>query len=252
MQKNTKTDIFVDRMQTPLKATDNLIAKRLASINEDIDGLCKKTGRDPAGVTLVAVSKTYSVEHIREAYDAGHRHFGENRVQELVPKMQALPDDIVWHMIGTLQSNKVRLMAERVNCIQSVVKTSHLKEIEKRAALHQRTISVMLQVNISQEDQKSGCEPEELPALLDYAAQLSHVRVDGLMGLGELTANRERIRQQFQQLYELREQHRDTSRNNVSLKHLSMGMSADYDMAIEEGATIIRIGSAIFGQRDYP
>lgn len=229
-----------------------MIAKRLSSIKEDIASLCEKAGRDPDEVTLVAVSKTYPVERILEAYDAGHRHFGENRVQELVPKMQALPDDIIWHMIGTLQSNKVRLMADRVNCIQSVVKTSHLKEIEKRAAMHERTISVLVQVNISNEDQKSGCEPEELPALLDHASQLSHIRVDGLMGLGELTANRDRIREQFRHLFALREQHRAFSRSNVSLEHLSMGMSADYDMAIEEGATIIRIGSAIFGERDYP
>jgi PLP dependent protein len=137
---------------------------------EVIADICKKCGRDPGGVRLVAVTKTHPEETIMEAYGEGLRHFGENKVQELVPKMAALPDDIEWHMVGTIQTNKIKDLAGRVNWIHSISKAKYLKELEKRAARVDRVIRVLIQVNISGEDQKSGCEPEELAEILKYAA----------------------------------------------------------------------------------
>jgi PLP dependent protein len=228
-----------------------VIRKNLTMLYEVIADICKKCGRDPGGVRLVAVTKTHPEETIMEAYGEGLRHFGENKVQELVPKMAALPDDIEWHMVGTIQTNKIKDLAGRVNWIHSISKAKYLKELEKRAARVDRVIRVLIQVNISGEDQKSGCEPEELAEILKYAAGLKYVSVHGLMGMAALTADRDEIRRQFRMLRELRDRHRGHEAGNVRLDELSMGMSGDYDIAIEEGATMIRLGSSIFGSRDY-
>ena len=226
-----------------------MIKRKIQAIQETIADICKQCGRDPANIRLIAITKNFPEETILEAYNAGMRDFGENKVQELVPKMEHLPGDIEWHMVGTVQANKIRHMSERVDWIHSISKIKYLKELEKRAAPTGRKIRVLIQVNISGEDQKSGCEPGEIAGLLSYASGLDHVAVHGLMGMASLTADRDTIRKQFQMLRSLRDGHRSHESDNITLDELSMGMSGDFDIAIEEGATMIRIGSAIFGSR---
>lgn len=228
-----------------------MVKENLQKIRSQIDEICKKAGRDPSEVLLIAVSKTKPVKAIREAQAAGQIHFGENRVQELVEKMEQLDESIKWHMIGTLQTNKIKYMIDRVDWIESVHKIKALQEIEKRAGRVKRVIQTLIQVNISGENQKSGCDPEELRDILTYAQNLKWLRVRGLMGIAELTENPEDVRPQFRLLRTLRDQHRDLEDEIVTLDHLSMGMTHDFHVAIEEGSTMVRIGTAIFGEREY-
>ncbi len=228
-----------------------MIRKNLNLLNQTITEICKQCGRNPEDIRLVAVTKTHPEETIMEAYDAGLRDFGENKVQELVPKMEKLPADVIWHMVGTVQTNKIKDLVARVDWIHSISKVKYLKELEKRAARVDRIIRVLIQVNISGEDQKSGCEPEQLAGILQYAAGLHHVTVHGLMGMASLTADRDQIREQFRMLRRMRDGHRKLETESIRLDELSMGMSGDYDIAIEEGATMIRLGTSLFGGRDY-
>ncbi len=228
-----------------------MVRENLQKIRSLIDETCKQAGRDPSEVLLVAVSKTKPIDAIKEAQAAGQIHFGENRVQELVEKMEQLDESIQWHMIGTLQTNKIKYMVGRVDWIESVHKSKALKEIEKRAGRMKRVIQTLIQVNISGENQKSGCEPEELRDILRYAQNLKWVKVRGLMGIAELTDDPEEVRPQFRLLRKLRDDHRDMENENITLDHLSMGMTHDFHVAIEEGSTMVRIGTAIFGEREY-
>ncbi len=231
------------------------ISEGLEQVEERISKACRSAGRDPEEITLVAVSKMKPTEDIREAVQCGQLHFGENRAKELQDKMETLEDldQIQWHMVGTLQTNKIKYMVERVNWIQSIPKKKSLREIEKRASRIDRTIHTLIQVNISQEVQKSGCEPDDLPAILEYARDLEHVRVRGLMGMAEFVKpeQQEKVRPEFRLLRELREKYANYSKGSVDLEHLSMGMTNDLETAIDEGATIVRVGRAIFGERDY-
>jgi PLP dependent protein len=219
------------------------LRSRIDEVRTRIRTAALSCGRDPESIQLIAVSKTYPVESIHEAAACGLTAFGENRVQELVPKMETGPDSAEWHMIGTLQTNKIKYLAHRVDWIDSVPSVKALKEIEKRAAAADRVINVLIQVNISDEDQKSGCEPVDLPALMAAASAMPHVAVRGLMGIASLEADLDVVRPQFRALRELRDAHLSAD------AHLSMGMSHDMEVAIEEGATMVRIGSSIFGQR---
>jgi len=158
---------------------------------------------------------------------------------------------VQWHMIGTLQTNKIKYMAGRVNWIHSIPKKKALKEVEKRASGIGRSINTLIQVNISDEEQKSGCEPDDLKALLEYAQGLKWTKIRGLMGMASLEEDLELVRPQFRMLKELRDHHRNMETNNIQLEHLSMGMSNDFEVAVEEGATMVRVGSAIFGERQY-
>ncbi|MEX0680142.1 MAG: YggS family pyridoxal phosphate-dependent enzyme [Balneolales bacterium] len=228
-----------------------VIKENIEQLNRQIQEVCNRCGRDPDQIRLVAISKTHPAETIQEAYQAGIRDFGENRVQELVTKIDQLPSDIIWHMVGTIQTNKIKDMIHRVDWIHSISKRKYLKEIEKRAALADRSIRILIQVNISEEAQKSGCDPADLAGILEYASTLKRVTVHGLMGMAELTDDRELIRHQFRFLRTIRDKHRMHETRNIQLDELSMGMSGDYDIAIEEGATIIRLGTKLFGSRDY-
>lgn len=227
------------------------IADHLESINERIKNAATSAGRSPSDITLIAVSKTKPNAMIQEAIDAGQVHFGENKVQELQDKMPEFGDDIQWHMIGNLQTNKIKYLVERVNWIHSIPKIKALKELEKRAGKVERVIDTLIQVNISDEDQKSGCAPEDLPKLLEYASELKWVRVRGLMGIATFADDPEVVRPEFALLREIME--KNTSYNNdvIQLKELSMGMTNDLEVAVEEGATMVRVGSAIFGERNY-
>lgn len=227
--------------------SDILISWR--EVRNAVDSAAIDSGRNPEDVLLVAVSKTYSYDKIKLLYDAGHRNFGENKVQELVPKMEEGAGDVVWHMIGGLQTNKIKYIAPRVDWIHSVAKIKALHEIEKRAGDAQRVINVLVQVNISEEDQKSGCEPDELKELLLESRGFKHVLVRGLMGMASFEEDAELVRPQFKMLRELRDLYKNFNEGALLLEHLSMGMTHDMEVAIEEGATIVRIGSAIFGER---
>lgn len=228
------------------------IQQNLNTINEQIRKICEECGRTPDEITLVAISKTKPNEKIMEAFGAGQVHFGENRAKELEDKMEQIEEPgIQWHYVGALQTNKIKYMVDRVDWIESVHKKKALKEIEKRASDIDRVINTLIQVNISDEDQKSGCDPEQLPTILEYAQQLKHTKVCGLMGMATFTDDMEKVRREFSKLRELRDSHRNSYSGSVNLEHLSMGMSNDFEEAIREGSTMVRIGTAIFGERNY-
>ncbi|MCL1672441.1 YggS family pyridoxal phosphate-dependent enzyme [Elizabethkingia ursingii] len=203
----------------------------------------------PANVKLVAVSKTHPAEAIQEVYNLGQRVFGENKVQEMVAKQPVLPNDIQWHLIGHLQSNKVKYIAEFVDTIESVDSEKLLEEINKQAAKHNRKIKVLLQVKIAEEDSKTGMEVSETKELfLKYTqGHFGNVEITGLMGIGTFTDDTEQTKREFLFLKRLFDQ----LSIQKKLETLSMGMSGDYQLAIECGSTSVRIGSSIFGARDY-
>lgn len=230
------------------------ICSNIDKVHKRIREACEQAGRDPKEVSLIAISKMKPLEDIEEAYRCGQLHFGENRAKELQDKMDSCShDDIQWHMVGNLQTNKIKYMVNRVNWIDSVPKKKTLREIEKRASRIDRVINTLIQVNISGEDQKSGCEPEDLAKILKYAQGLQHVRVRGLMGMATYVDPKEveQVRPEFQKLREIRDNHREWESPNIQLDELSMGMTNDMEIAIQEGATIVRVGRAIFGERNY-
>jgi pyridoxal phosphate enzyme (YggS family) len=202
----------------------------------------------PSHVTLVAVSKTKSVEEISQAYEAGQRVFGENKIQEMASKWEELPKDIAWHMIGHVQSNKVKYMAHFVDLIHGVDSFKLLKEIQKQAIKHDRTIRCLIQIRIAEEETKFGLPEEELEALLKAAEDLPNVQIAGLMGMATFTDNQNQITFEFNKLKDLYDKVKSSS---ASMNTLSMGMSGDYSIAIECGSNMIRVGSKIFGERNY-
>jgi PLP dependent protein len=207
---------------------------------------------DTENVSLIAVSKTHPPELLLEAYAAGVKDFGENKVQEMVEKFEALPKDIRWHMIGHLQRNKVKYIASFVHLIHSIESERLLQEVEKQGAKVGRIINCLLQVHIAREETKFGLSEEELLTLLQSPAMadMRHVRICGLMGMATYTTDVDLIRQEFRSLKELFERIKAMpSIPNVNMEELSMGMSSDYTIALEEGSTLVRVGSAIFGQR---
>lgn len=204
----------------------------------------------PDDVTLVAVSKTKSEKEIMEAYENGQRVFGENKVQEMVSKWEQLPKDIQWHMIGHLQRNKVKYMAPFVSLVHGVDSFKLLKEIDKQAAKHDRIIPCLLQIHIAEEQTKFGLEQSELEQLIssEEFVQLRHISIHGLMGMATFTQDRNQIRKEFNSLKSLFDHIKKVVPH---MTVLSMGMSGDYDIAVEEGSTMVRVGSSIFGARNY-
>ncbi|PIE49449.1 MAG: YggS family pyridoxal phosphate-dependent enzyme [Flavobacteriales bacterium] len=202
----------------------------------------------PKDVMLIAVSKTKTIAEIKEAYDAGQRHFGENRIQEMAEKQTQLPDDIRWHMIGHLQRNKVKYMAEFVHLIHGVDKLKTLKEINKRAKSCGRVIHCLLQAKIAEEDSKFGMSFEDIEKLLQSETyqKLKNIQIDGLMGMATFTGNTSQINKEFEKLHLF---YKKLKTLYPQFKTLSMGMSGDYKIAIENGSNMVRIGSAIFGNR---
>lgn len=204
---------------------------------------------DGADITLVAVSKTKPVEDILELYELGQRDFGENYVQELVDKQASLPKDIRWHFIGHLQSNKVKYIAPFVHLIHGVDSLKLLKEINKEAGKNNRIIDVLLQVYIAQEETKFGLDEEELKIVLNESVSLNHISIKGLMGMASFSDDLQKVRGEFRNLKTLFNKYASLSTINHPLSTLSMGMSGDYKAAIEEGSTMVRIGSLLFGAR---
>lgn len=218
-----------------------------------IDNNLKKIkGELLPGVTLVAVSKTKPVAIIQEAYDAGQRVFGENKVQELVEKQEALPKDIQWHMIGHLQSNKVKYIAPFVNLIHGIDSLKLLKVVNKEGLKNKRKIPCLLQVHIAQEETKFGFDEQEILQLIeeDIFSDLSHVEINGLMGMASYTPDQEQVKKEFRGLHLLFKKLKSSYfSKKPEFATLSMGMSGDYDLAMQEGSSMVRIGSAIFGSR---
>ena len=208
----------------------------------------------PQGVTLVAVSKFHPVEALWEAYNAGQRVFGESRAQELSAKQKVLPEDIEWHFIGPLQSNKVKDIAPFIHLIHSIDSLKLLAEVNKQAKKHNRTIRVLLEIHVAQEESKHGLSPEECKELLrdESLAEFQHIRICGLMGMATNTDDTGLIREEFRKIHDLFIELKETlCKDNVDFKEISMGMSHDYPIAIQEGSTLIRVGTSIFGEREY-
>lgn len=227
------------------------IPANITAIKEQITEACKAAGRDPNSVKLIAVSKTKPDSDIQMALDAGQLDFGENKIQELTGKMDRLDARAVWHMVGALQSNKIKYMAEKVHWIHSVPKIKTLNEIEKRAEAANREINCLIQVNISDENQKSGCAPDELNELLTAASKMKFAKVRGLMGIATDTNDEDLLRKEFGLLRTLKEEAAIAFDGHLDLTELSMGMTNDLAIAISEGSTMVRIGTAIFGGRNY-
>jgi len=214
------------------------------------ENLIKLNKQLPKHVSLVAVSKTKPVTDIQEAYDEGQRIFGENRIQEMVNKYNVLPKDIEWHMIGHLQRNKIKYMAHFVDMIHGVDSLKTLQEIDKQAKKHQRIIKCLLQVKIAKEETKFGMDAESIRSILksELLEGLTHVKIEGLMGMASFTSDMLEVSKEFSSLKSLFD---ELNEDGHQLPVLSMGMSGDYMTAIEQGSNMIRVGSAIFGLRNY-
>ncbi|WP_242654582.1 YggS family pyridoxal phosphate-dependent enzyme [Symbiobacterium thermophilum] len=227
------------------------IMENVSLVLERIRRAAERAARDPAGVRLVAVTKTRTVEEIEAVLAAGIRDLGENRVQELRSKAPFLQDrQPTWHLIGTLQTNKVKQALEWAELIHSLDRSALLSELVKQAERRGRPVDALVQVNVSGEASKHGLPPGDLEPFLRQVAQQRWVRVRGLMTMAPLSDNPEDARPHFRRLRQLRDQMQALGIEGVSLEHLSMGMSGDYEVAVEEGATLVRVGTAIFGPRD--
>lgn len=226
------------------------IADNLAAVQERIAAAARQAGREPGEVTLVAVSKTHGADKVGQAWAAGQTVFGENYVQESREKIPALGPGPLWHFIGHLQSNKARLAAELYDVMQSVDRLKLAKALERRALELDKRLGVLLQVNVGGEAQKAGCSPEDAPALAQAVAELPGLELMGLMTMPPFFDDPQRARPLFAQLRELAAK-LAVDLPEGSMRHLSMGMSGDFEAAIAEGATLVRVGTAIFGDRDY-
>jgi len=225
------------------------VAQNISLIRERIAVACRRAGRQPDEVTLVAVTKTVLAPMIREALAAGITTIGENRVQEASGKFAEIDEAAAWHLVGHLQTNKVKKALSIFSVIQSVDSSRLAEEIQRHAELSGRFVEVYLEVNTSGESSKFGIEPKHAVELARRISQLSNLRLNGLMTIGALTPDRERLRGCFWLLRQLRDEINATHLQNVKLQTLSMGMTDDFEMAIEEGSTMVRIGRAIFGER---
>lgn len=228
-----------------------MLENNLKNIEENIIEVCNKVNINSNEITLIAVSKTKTIEMIKEVYNLGVRNFGENKVQELKEKYNLLPKDIKWHMIGHLQTNKVKDIIDKVHLIHSV-DSIHLAEvIEKEAAKKDIIVNILLEVNASGEESKYGIKTEELKKVIEEISKFSHIKIKGLMTVAPYTINPEENREFFSKLRELSIEIKEKNIYNVDMEILSMGMTNDYIVAIEEGATMVRIGTGIFGERVY-
>ena len=230
---------------------DTYLKENFQSVEARIQAACDRAGRSRKEVTLIAVSKTKPVEMLQTIYDAGSRDFGENKVQEMCDKIEQLPTDIRWHMIGHLQTNKVKYIVGRVSLIHSVDSLHLAQEIEKQAAKLDVIVPILIEVNIAEEESKFGIHKEETISLVREVATLPHIRIQGLMTIAPYVENPEDNRTYFRGIKQLSVDIARENIDNVSMDCLSMGMTGDYEVAIEEGATMVRVGTGIFGERNY-
>ena len=227
------------------------IKENLQTVKNNMLKAAERAGRNPEDVTLIAVSKTKPVEMIREAYDLGIRDFGENKVQELVDKYDMLPGDIRWHLIGHLQTNKVKYIVDKAYLIHSVDSVKLAKEISKEASKRSLTVNILIEVNVSGEESKFGVSPDKLLETTEEIAALPAINIKGLMTVAPYVVDSEQNREIFAQMMKFTVDIMQKNIDNVSMDFISMGMSGDYEVAIEEGATYIRVGTSIFGERNY-
>lgn len=229
-----------------------MVKEQLTQVEENIQAACRRAGRDRSEVTLIAVSKTKPVELLREAYDAGARNFGENKVQEMTDKMPRLPDDIRWHMIGHLQRNKVKYIVGHTALIHSVDTYRLAEEINIQALKKNLIVPILIEVNIANEASKFGVQAQDtLQLIKEIASTLKSIRIKGLMTIAPYVDSPEDNRGYFRKIKDLSVDIAAQNIDNVSMDILSMGMTGDYTVAIEEGATMVRVGTGIFGERNY-
>lgn len=228
-----------------------MVKENYEKVKEQIAEACRESSRDLKDVCLIAVSKTKPVPMLQEAYDAGARDFGENKVQEIMEKYDRLPDDIRWHMIGHLQTNKVKYIADKIYMIHSVESEKLAKEISKQAVKADRVIPILIEVNVAEEESKFGIRVEECESFIETIHTLPGITIKGLMTIAPYTENPEDNRQYFQRLKQLSVDISNKNIDNVSMDFLSMGMTGDYKVAVQEGANYVRVGTGIFGERDY-
>ena len=228
-----------------------MVIENLKKVEDKITAACLRAGRAREDVTLIAVSKTKPESMVEEAYSVGQRDFGENKVQEICRKIEVLPQDIRWHMIGHLQRNKVRQVVGKACMIHSVDSLRLAEAISQEAVKQDRIVPVLIEVNVAQEESKFGVTTEETIALIEAAAKLPHISIRGLMTIAPFVEDPEENRPIFRKLKQLSVDIAANNINNVTMSVLSMGMTNDYEVAIEEGATMVRVGTGIFGERDY-
>lgn len=228
-----------------------MISKNIKSVCAEIDAACVKAKRNPEDVTLITVSKTKPVALLKEAYDAGSRDFGENKVQELLDKIPQMPEDVRWHMIGHLQRNKVKYIVDKVFLIHSVDSLRLAEEISKEAVKKQVEVNILVEVNVAEEESKFGTTTEEAIALVESISKLPGIHIKGLMTIAPYVEDEESNRIFFRKLKQLSVDIERKNIDNISMNVLSMGMTGDYRVAVEEGATYVRVGTGIFGERDY-
>lgn len=228
-----------------------MLKENLQKVEENIEAACKRAGRDRSEVTLIAVSKTKPVDMLQEVYDTGIREFGENKVQEMMDKYEVLPKDIHWHMIGHLQRNKVKYLMGKAALIHSVDSLRLAEEISAQSVKHDVITDILIEVNIAGEESKFGTSKEEAMALVEAAAKLPNIHICGLMTIAPYVDDPEDNRKYFRGIRELSVDIKEKNIDNVDMRILSMGMSGDYEIAIEEGATMVRVGTGIFGARNY-
>lgn len=229
-----------------------MIKGNLDDVYRNIEEACQNAGRRKEDVTLIAVSKTKPISMLMEAYEHGCREFGENKVQELIDKYEVMPKDIKWHMIGHLQRNKVKYVVGKAALIHSVDSLKLAEEISREAVKKQVEVSILIEVNIAGEDTKFGVTAEDAEQLVRDAASLPGIHIKGLMTIAPFTMNPEENRQYFAMLKQLSVDINQKNIDNVNMSVLSMGMTGDYMVAIEEGASYVRVGTGIFGERQYP
>lgn len=228
-----------------------MVAENLKDVESRVCAACERAGRSRDEVTLIAVSKTKPVEMLREAYESGARYFGENKVQELVDKFDVMPDDIHWQLIGHLQRNKVKYIVDKAELIHSVDSLRLAEAIDKEAAKKGVIANILLEVNMAKEETKFGLMPEEVLDFVKQIVRFQNIKVQGLMTIAPFVADPEENRKHFANLRKLSVDIRKEKVNNVNMSILSMGMTNDFEVAIEEGATMVRVGTAIFGERNY-
>ena len=228
-----------------------MLAENLQNVEERIQAACARANRDRNEVTLIAVSKTKPVSMLEEVYAEGIRCFGENKVQELTEKHDKLPSDVKWHMIGHLQRNKVKYIVDKVDLIHSVDSVRLAETIEQEAVKKDVIVPVLVEVNVAEEDSKFGLKVNEVLSIIEEISKFPHIRIKGLMTIAPYVENPEENRPVFARLRKLSVDIAEKNIDNVSVEILSMGMTNDYEIAIEEGATMVRVGTGIFGERNY-
>mgnify|MGYP006278242401 CR=1 FL=1 len=232
------------------------VQERVRSVRERIAKACERSGRSVDDVTIVAISKTFPMQAIDSGKAAGLDHFGENRARQLRDKARLRPGtfkggDVTWHMVGHLQTNKAKFVARHADWFDALDSLRLAEQLDQRAARNARVLPCLLQVNVTGEEQKYGIDPVDTHDVLDRCAQYDHLEIRGLMAMGSFVDDPEHVRKEFRQVREVFETYDATKNPRVDMEELSIGMSNDFEVAIEEGSTMVRIGSAIFGPRDY-